>query len=138
MVWRAAGWSGSFSGFCGKVRDYILIRWNPAPVLMRNVDAMTMDAERDATYRIMENLKANVTPAYVQAYNDTDRKPLAQQPPRESMVGLNYDNHVYSFGALVRLVDAQNRVDVGLGNLVANGMDIGPTAGFSIFSINGG
>ena len=54
------------------------------------------------------------------------------------MVGLNYDNHVLSFGALARLVGAQNRVDVGSGNIVSNGMDIGPTAGFSVFSINGG
>jgi iron complex outermembrane receptor protein len=138
MVWRADGWSGSISGFYGKVHDYILIRWNPAPVLTRNVDATTIGAEGDVSYRIIENLKANVTLAYVRANNDTDHKPLAQQPPLETTIGLNYDNHVYSFGALARLVGPQDRVDVGSGNIVANGMDLGPTAGFSIFSINGG
>jgi iron complex outermembrane receptor protein len=130
--------SGSVSGFYGKVRDYILIRWNPAPVLTRNIDATTKGAEGNIAYRIMENIKANVTLAYVRSNNDIDHKPLAQQPPLETRIGLNYDNHVYSFGALARLVGAQDRVDIGSGSIVANGMDIGPTPGFSVFSINGG
>jgi iron complex outermembrane receptor protein len=138
MLWRSDALSGSVSGFYGKVNDYILIRWNPSPVLTRNIDATTMGAEGDVAYRIMENLKANATLAYVRSNNDTDNKPLAQQPPLETTIGLNYNNHVYSFGALARLVGAQTRVDVGSGNIVANGMDLGSAAGFSVFSVNGG
>ncbi len=138
IVWKSDSLSGSISGFYGKIGDYILIRWNPAPVLTRNVDATTMGAEGDVTYRITDNLKSNVTLAYVRSDNDTDNKPLAQQPPLEAMIGLNYDNHAYSIGALARLVGAQHRVDIGSGNIVANGMDLGSTPGFSIFSINGG
>jgi iron complex outermembrane receptor protein len=83
-------------------------------------------------------LRADATLAYVRGTNDTDHLPLAQQPPLEGRVGLYYDNRVYSFGALARFVGRQDRVHIGSGNIVANGMDLGPTAGFSIFSFNGG
>jgi iron complex outermembrane receptor protein len=138
MVWRSDSWTGSVSGFYGKVRDYILIRWNPAPALTRNVDATTMGSEADVAYRVTANLKADAAFSYVRSNNDTDHKPLAQQPPLETRIGLTYDNHHYSFGALTRLVGPQDRVDIGSGNIVANGMDIGRTGGFSVFSLNGG
>jgi iron complex outermembrane recepter protein len=138
VLWKAAGWSGSVSAFYGKIRDYLLIRWSPAPTLTRNVDATTLGGEADLSRTVARNLKADVTLAYVRSQNDTDGKPLAQQPPAETRIGLQYDNHVFSLGALARVVAAQNRVDVGSGNIVANGKDIGPTAGFSVFSVNGG
>jgi iron complex outermembrane recepter protein len=138
MVWKADAWSGSLSGFYGKVNDYILMRWNPAPVLTRNINATTAGGEADVAYEIMANLKVDATLAYVWGNNDTDRKPLAQQPPLETRIGMNYDRRVFSFGALARLTGAQNRVDIGSGNIVANGMDVGRTAGFTVFSINGG
>jgi iron complex outermembrane recepter protein len=138
MIWRSASWSGSVSGFYGKIRDYILMRWNPAPVLTRNVDAATMGGEADVSYNLPLNIKADAAFSYVRSSNDTDHKPLAQQPPLESRIGLTYDNHKYSYGMLARLVGRQDRVDIGSGNIVANGMDIGRTAGFAVFSINGG
>ncbi len=137
-VWRAASWSGSVSAFYGKVRDYILIRWSPAPTLTRNVDATIMGAEADFTHRLPKNLRVDGTLAYVRSNNDTDRKPLAQQPPLEGRLGLNYDSHGLQFGALARLVGRQDRIDIGSGNIVANGMDLGPTPGFSVFSFNAG
>jgi iron complex outermembrane receptor protein len=76
--------------------------------------------------------------SYVRAENDTDSKPLAQQPPFETRVGLNYEDRNLSFGLLARLAGAQDRIDIGSGNIVANGMDIGRTGGFAVFSLNGG
>jgi iron complex outermembrane receptor protein len=128
MVWRSDAWSGSVSGFYGKVQDYILMRWNPAPILTRNVDATTMGGEADLIYKIMPGVKANATLAYVRANNDTDQKPLAQQPPLETGTGIDYDSQVFSFGVLTRLVGPQNRIDIGSGNIVANGMDMSRTA----------
>jgi iron complex outermembrane receptor protein len=138
MLWKAAGWSGSVSGFYGQIRDYVLIKWTPAPVLTRNIDATTFGAEADLARTLAKNLKADVTLAYVHGNNDTDGKPLAQQPPAEARAGLHYDNRGLSFGVLARVVASQTRVDVGSGNIVVNGRDLGPTAGFAIFSINGG
>ena len=138
ILWRSGLWSGSVSGFYGKVNDYILIKWSPGPAVTRNVDATTMGGEADITYNFARNFRADATLAYVHARNDTDSKPLAQQPPLEGILGLNYDNHRFTFGGMARMVAAQDRIDVGSGNIVSNGMDIGRTAGFSVFSFNGG
>jgi iron complex outermembrane recepter protein len=138
MLWRSNAWSGSVSGYYGKIHDYILMRWSPTPVLTRNINATTMGTEAEISYKITASLKADATFAYVRGDNDTDHKPLAQQPPLETRFGMNYDNRSYSFGALARLAGLQNRIDIGSGSIVANGMDIGPTAGFAVFSLNGG
>ena len=138
MVWKSDAWSGSVSGFYGKVHDYILMKWSPAPILTRNINATTLGGEADVAYELMKNFKVDATLAYVRGDNTSDRKPLAQQPPLESRIGMNYDNRIFSVGALARLTGAQNRIDIGSGNIVANGMDIGRTAGFAVFSFNGG
>jgi iron complex outermembrane receptor protein len=138
VLWKAAGWSGSVSAFYGKILDYVLIKWMPTPSLTRNVDATTLGAEADLTRKLARHLTADVTLAYVRGNNDTDRKPLAQQPPAEGRLGLHYDNGPFSLGILARLVASQTRVDIGSGNIVKNGMDLGPTGGFSVFSVNGG
>jgi len=138
MLVKGAGWSGSVSGFYGRIHDYLLIRWTPAPALTRNVDAATLGAEADLARNLAKHLTADLAVAYVHGNNQTDHTPLAQQPPAEARLGLHYDNQVYSFGVLTRLVSAQSRVDVGSGSIVTNGMDLGPTAGFTVFSMNGG
>jgi iron complex outermembrane receptor protein len=138
MLWKASKWSGSVSGFYGKVDDYILMKWTPAPAMTRNVNATTMGVEGDIVRRLTRNLKADVALSYVRASNETDGKPLAQQPPLEGRFGMLYEGPVYTMGAMARLVGRQNRVDIGSGNIVINGMDLGPTAGFAVFSINGG
>jgi iron complex outermembrane recepter protein len=138
MVWSGGAWSGSVSAFAGTIHDYILIRWLPAPTLTRNVDATTRGTEANVAYHINRHLTADATLAYVRGDNTTDGKPLAQQPPTEGRVGLTYDNRTWSLAALARVVASQTRVDVGSGNIVSNGMDLGPTGGFSVFSINGG
>ena len=138
LLWRSRAWSGSVSGFYGKVQDYILIRWKPSPSVTRNVDVTTMGLEADVTRRLSENLRADATIAYVRSDNNTDHRPLAQQPPIEGRLGLNYQDDRFSVGALARFVGPQNRVAIGFGNIVVNGMDLGPTGGFGVFSINGG
>jgi len=138
VLWRASKFSGSVSGFYGKVNDYILIKWSPTPSLTRNVDARTMGGEADVTYHMKRNLKADVALSYVRGRNATDNKPLAQQPPLEGRLGLNYESRHYSLGGLARLVGRQSRIDIGSGNIVSNGMDLGPTAGFAVFSLNAG
>lgn len=138
VLWRSATWSGSVSGFYGKVDDYILIHWSPAPSVTRNVDAKTMGAEADASWYLLRNLRADAALAFVHADNLTDGRPLAQQPPIDGRLELTYDNHAFIFSGLARLVGRQDRIDIGSGNIVANGMDVGPTPGFAVFSFNGG
>ncbi len=56
--------------------------------------------------------------------------------PLEGRIGLNYDDHAWSFGGVLRLVAAQHRIAVNQGNIA--GQDIGKTGGFAVFSLNAG
>ncbi len=141
--WAAGEITASVSAFYGKVSDYILMKWanglTPLPAAQaRNINVTTLGGEADMSYRFGAAWQSSVNLAYVHATNDTDSKPLAQQPPLELRLGANYDDDTFLFGALLRVVARQNRYDVGSGNIVSNGMDYGPTGGFNVFSLNGG
>jgi iron complex outermembrane receptor protein len=137
--------SGSVSAFYSKIKDFNLIQSNISKpsglgtalvTVTRNVDATTYGAEAGMAYQLAESWKVDGSLAYVHGSNDTDGTALGQIPPLEARLGLNYDDKVWSFGGLLRAVAAQNRVAVNQGNIA--GQDIGPSSGFSVFSINGG
>jgi len=130
----------SASAFYSRMRDYILIdnsqNLKPA-TLSRNISATTYGGEFGLAYALSTNWRGGVSLAYVRGSNNTDNTPLGQMPPLDSRFTLDYDNGVWSAGALLRLVAAQRRYDKGKGNIV--GQDIGgKTPGFGVFSINGG
>jgi iron complex outermembrane receptor protein len=138
---REGGSSVSVSAFYSKVKDFILIQSGvmkgmDSVTVTRNVDATTMGAEAGMSYPVADSLKADASIAYVYGRNDTDGTALGQIPPLEARLGLGYDDKVWSFGALLRAVSAQNRVAAKQGNIA--GQDIAASSGFSVFSINGG
>jgi iron complex outermembrane receptor protein len=104
--------------------------------VVRNIDATTWGGEAGVTYKLSDTWKADAALSYVRGDNDTDGTALAQLPPLEGRLGVNYDNKVWTVGALWRLVSSQDRVDANKGTIV--GQDIGATSGFGIFSVNGG
>jgi iron complex outermembrane recepter protein len=143
VTWSSNRWAGSFAGFYSKISDYIMTqssvsRSGPTRTvsIVRNVDATTLGGEAGARYSFTRNLNFDGSLAYVRGNNDTENRPLAQLPPLETRLGLNWDNQKWTFGSLLRLVSPQNRFALNEGNIV--GQDIGSTAGFGIFSINGG
>ncbi|MBU1775067.1 MAG: TonB-dependent receptor, partial [Gammaproteobacteria bacterium] len=145
LNFRSGALSGSVSAFYSKVSDFILIQSgvNKGTMMMpsyvtvtRNVDATTYGAEAGASYRLADNWKSDVSFAYVHGSNDTDGTALGQIPPLELRIGVGYDDKVWSFGGLLRGVAAQDRVAVNQGNIA--GQDIAATAGFGVFSVNGG
>ncbi|MDD5330826.1 MAG: TonB-dependent copper receptor [Sulfuricella sp.] len=141
MVYNSGNLTASVSGFYSRIGDYLMVQSNYAkgartPTIVRNVDATTWGGEAGIAYALTGTWKVDATLAYVHGDNDTDATPLAQLPPLEARLGLSYDNKVWSAGALLRLVSEQDRFDVNKGNIV--GQDIGRTAGFGVFSINGG
>ena len=143
VLHRAADWNASLSAFAGRIDDYILIqsgvaRTNPmrTAVVARNVDAKTRGLEAGLGYAFAGHWNADATLAWVRGDNDTDGTPLAQQPPLEARLVLAREGPKWSAGALLRAVARQGRVDPGKGNIA--GQDIGPTAGFAIFSVNAG
>ncbi|GAA0777327.1 TonB-dependent copper receptor [Castellaniella ginsengisoli] len=132
--WRSGPYALSASAFYSRVDDYILIDWNRSRT--RNVDATVMGGELDASWQFHPSWQGVASLAYVYGENRTDDTALAQQPPLEVRLGLNYAQGPYSAGMLWRLVAAQNRYDEGKGGIA--GRDIGATGGFGVLSLNAG
>ena len=131
----------SVSAFANKIKDYNLIQSNVVKgtrlaTVTRNVDATTWGGEASLAWMFADNWKTNASLAYVYGQNDTDHLPLAQMPPLQGTLGLDYDDHVYSAGILLRLAATQNRYAVNQGNIA--GQDIGRTGGFGVVSLHAG
>ena len=144
LNYRAGALSGSVSAFYSKITDFNLIQSNvnkgtmmPTYVTVtRNVNASTYGAEAGVAWQLAESWKLDGSLAYVRGSNDSDGTALGQIPPLEVRLGANYDDKVWSFGGLLRGVAAQSRVAVNQGNIA--GQDIAASAGFGVFSLNGG
>jgi iron complex outermembrane receptor protein len=95
-----------------------------------------MGGELDASWQFHPSWQAVASLSYVYGKNRTDGTALAQQPPLEGRLGLNYAQGPYSAGVLWRLVAAQGRYDEGMGGIA--GKDLGPTGGFGVLSLNAG
>ncbi len=148
LIWKTAAVSASLSAFYGKMDDYILTRVVNITLACsavnncqtRNVDATRYGGEADLAWRFAPNLTLRGSLAYVHADNDTMNVPLAQTPPLEGRLGLDWGSGPWTAGGVLRMVASQDRVHVGLGterwgNIV--GQDIGPTAGFATLALNG-
>lgn len=144
-TWKSGPWRGYITGFFNKIDDFILIQSKVSrgagptarsATITRNVDATTWGGEAGVTYAFTSNLSLDTSISYVRGENDTEDRSLAQIPPLEGRVGLNWDNKTWFLGSLLRLVASQDRVAINEGNIV--GQDIGDSSGFAVFSINGG
>lgn len=141
-LWQSQQWNGSLSAFYGKVDDYLLMQWRShdrkPQVAVHNVDATVYGLEADVSWRFASNWKASGAFSWVRGSNDTHGTALAQQPPHELRLGLEYDNQRFSVGGLVRLVGSQKRFDYGKGSIVSNGFDHSASSGFAVASLHGG
>jgi len=126
------------SGYAGVVKDFILMDYGTdmGAAQARNVDARIAGGEAGLVYTLDDHWRADATVAWAWGENRSEHRPLPQMPPLETRVGLTYDSGVWSVGGIWRLATAQRRVAVGEGNIV--GQDLGPSAGFGVFSLNGG
>lgn len=147
-LWRTGAVELSVSVFAARIDDFILVQSGYAKpsgmssmmttrsaVVTRNIDAVTRGGEASLAWRFATDWKLDASLAYVRGENDTDARPLAQIPPLEARLALAYTRPTWSAGALVRAVDAQDRIALNQGNIV--GQDLGPTAGFAVLSLHG-
>ena len=152
LIWARGALNASLSVFLSRVDDYVLTyagmaasprfahcgsvvsggmtTWNCSG----NVDATRYGGEADLAWRFASNWTARGSLAYVHADNDTHDVPLAQTPPLEGRLGLEYANGPWTLGGVMRMVAAQDRVDPGYGNIV--GQDYGATDGFATLALN--
>jgi iron complex outermembrane receptor protein len=136
-------WQGFASLFYGRHDDYILIqsqyeKLSPSRMTTvgRNVDAIAWGGEAGVSYRFSPVLKGAASLAYTRGQNRSDHRVLAQVPPLEGRLSLDWDNGTWSAGTLWRLVAQQDRYALHEGNIV--GQDLGESAGFGVFSVHGG
>jgi iron complex outermembrane receptor protein len=128
----------SVSAFYNRIDDFILADYSSMMKMngaSRNIDATTYGSEIGAGYSLTDNWKADTSVAWVWGENRTDDTALAQLPPLEARLGLTYSRDDWSVGGLWRAVEAQERYDLNMGNIV--GKDLGESSGFSVFSLNG-
>lgn len=144
-TWRRGAMHVSLAGFVSDIRDFNLVQSNIAKssgmmgtrpaVVTRNVDASTIGGEATLDWHVSEHWRLDASLAWMRGTNDTEHRPLAQLPPLEARLGLAYTQPRWSLGGLIRAVTAQTRVAANQGNIV--GQDLGPSAGFAVFSLNG-
>lgn len=136
-LYQTQALKASASLFYGRSDDYILIDYNAKPHgAARNIDATSWGGEFAADYRLAPQWTLSSALSYVRGHNESDGADLPQQPPLEGRLGLAWDNRVWSAGVLGRFVAEQDRFSRGDGTIV--GKDIGPGAGFAVFSLNAG
>ncbi len=123
------------SAYAGQIRDYMLFDYRGMGTRADNVDARIMGAELGMTYALTDNWKTDASLAYAWGKNSSDGEALPQMPPLEARLGLTYQRDDWSIGALWRLVDGQDCIAEGRGNVV--GQDLDDSAGFGVFSLNG-
>lgn len=90
---------------------------------VRNVNARIMGAEMGASYEVSDHLKLNGTLAYAWGKNSDDGRPMAQIPPLETRLSVQYDDGIWSAGALWRLVAPQKRYATNHGNVASKDFD---------------
>lgn len=136
----------SVSVFYNEIDDYLLIQsrinkpvgatGSRVTTVTRNIDATTWGLEADINYALTDQWKIEASLASVRGTNKTDDRHMAQIPPLELRLGINYQNPTWSAGAFWRAAGDQDRVDANKGNIV--GQDIGPSDSFNVFSVNAG
>ncbi len=129
------------SVYAGQVNDFILFRYGGAGMMgpmssASNIEARIRGGEMGLEYRPAEHWTVGGTLAYSWGENRDAGTALPQMPPLEARLSAGWDNTRWSFGALMRSAASQDRIALAQGSVV--GQDIGPSAGFTTFAVNGG
>lgn len=135
LLYRNGNLSGSVSLFAGYVDNFILVDNTTSPQA-RNVDARRVGGEAEASWRFADNWTLASNLSYTHGQNLSDDLPLGQTPPLELNTSLGYDNGSQELALMMRNVASQHRFAEGQGNII--GQDTGPSAGFTVFSLNAG
>ncbi|TFH87836.1 TonB-dependent copper receptor [Billgrantia azerbaijanica] len=130
--WNGERLTANLSLFYGWYDDYILIDETGAGSQARNVEATTYGAEADMRVKLSDSWSLGGSLAWVRSDNDTDDLPLAQTPPLEATLGLDYVRQAYFGGVLLRGVARQDRIAEGQGTIYS--LDTGETPGFATVS----
>ena len=100
--------------------------------IYRNVDAELTGVELDGVTKLTDKLELSGSLAYVHATNTTDGdRPIAQTPPLNGKVQLDYMAQNWGFGSRIRFADKQDRIDD------LSKQEVGETAGWAVLDVYG-
>lgn len=136
---QKSGMTTSVSLFYNRIEDYLLTDnryevMDKTLAVTRNIDAQTMGLEMETRMELSKRLNFTTSINYVRGSNKTDHTALAQQPPLQARLAMDYTLDKWQVGGLWRLVKSQNRVAIGQGNIA--GQDVGASHGFGTLALN--
>jgi len=127
--------------FYDDVSDYILrdtargqagILQSDNADIYRNVDAKLSGIELDGLTSLTAQLDLSASLAYVRATNTSDGdRPIAQTPPLNGKVQLDYSAQKWGLGSRIRFADRQDRIDQ------LSKQEVGETAGWGVLDVYG-
>ncbi|MEQ1438968.1 TonB-dependent copper receptor [Fontimonas sp. SYSU GA230001] len=133
-VLREAGhWRGSLALFYSRIDDYILTRSDRTA---RNIDARRWGGEAELSRALGADWRVGTALSWVHGENRSDGTALAQTPPLEGRLTLDWQRSAWAAGAVWRVADRQDRVQIGYGNIV--GQDVGTTPGYGTLALHAG
>ncbi|MCW2308077.1 TonB-dependent receptor domain-containing protein [Rhodobium gokarnense] len=97
--------------------------------IYRNADARILAVAAAFDWRFAPGWKLGLWSQYVYGHNTEDDRPLAQIPPLEGQVTLEYSEEIWSVGGRLRAVSRQDRADID--PLTGSGEDDQETDGFA-------
>lgn len=131
----------TMSGYVDYVQDYIMkdlargqdgILVSNGATIYRNINARLMGLEIENEYRILPDWTLVSSLSYTYGNNDDDNDALAQIPPLEGRIALEYAKDIWSFGTRFHFATRQNRIDDQTSE-----RDIGQTGGYGTIDIYG-
>lgn len=137
-------WDMTASVYYNKVSDYIIrdiarsqsgILLTDGTTIYRNVSARLYGLEAGGNIRLTDNWLLGGSLAYVHATNTSDNRPLAQTPPLEGTLNLDYHRDNWHAGIKLTAQDRQNRVEDD--TTVDSGLDAQKTPGWGILDLYG-
>ena len=125
--------------FYDDVSDYVLRDINRGAIagvaststIYRNVDATLWGAEVSAQWMFAQGWQTYGSLAYVNAENTTDDRNIAQIPPLNGRVGIDYTESVWGAGGRVRFAAQQDNIDT------LSGLDTIETPSYGVVDIYG-
>jgi len=144
LSWDGGPWSAGASLFHDWVDDFILrdrahgqagILRNDNATLYRNVSARLWGLELEGTLRWSQHWSSRLGLAYVQARNTSDERWIAQIPPLEGRLALDYRQADWHLGATLRFAAKQDKVDDSI--LTGSALDAGRTPAWAALDLVG-
>jgi len=144
VSWDGGPWGFGASVFYDHVNDYILrdrahgqsgILRDDDATIYRNVTARLWGAELEGDYALAEGWTTRLALAYVSARNTSDDRWIAQIPPLNGTLGIEYRTGRWRAGGNLLFSARQTRVDDD--PATGSGLDPGETPGWGVVDLYG-